>query len=195
MPVSTDDVQLEQCLCTATTCGAGMANAAGAVIAADRPIAAIALPSTVSAGQNVVLNASASAAACNRTIAGFAWTIVTPATNPPAIVGAATSTATVIAPSAGAMTVRVTVTDSVGHTDSADVLIEPNLATTDAPATAGSGACATAVVSGPTPRATTPATPSTPAKPAKSGGGGGSIELLTLLLLGLMIMGRRRPRV
>ena len=37
----------------------GMANAVNSVVAANRPIAAIAIPGSVSAGQNVTLNASA----------------------------------------------------------------------------------------------------------------------------------------
>ena len=191
VPTSTSDVQLEQCLCTETTCGAGMANAAGALAAADRPIAAVAVPATVSAGQNVVLNAAASAASCNRTVAGFAWTVVVPAVNPPAIVNPNTASATVIAPTSGAITVRVTVTDSLGKTDSANVVVEPNRATTQAPAIAGIAACATPVVSGPTPGTPTtptpPTTPTTPPNPPSSGGGGGggggAFEYLTLLLL------------
>jgi len=198
VPVSTADVQLEQCLCTANTCGAGMANAAGALAAADRPIAAVALPGTVFPGQNVSLNAAASAASCGRTIASFSWTVVVPATNPPAIVGSNTASATVIAPTAGAMTVRVTVTDNLGRSDTADVLLEPARITSAAPATAGASACATPVVSGPTPGAATPTPP--PVTPPASGGGGGggggggSIEYLTLFLLGLMTARAARRR-
>ena len=201
VPTSTADVQLEQCLCTETTCGAGMANAAGAVTAADRPIAAVALPGAVFPGQNVSLNAAGSAASCGRTVASYAWTVVLPATNPPAIVGANTASATVISPTTGAITVRVTVTDNLGQTDSANVLIEPARVTSAAPATAGTAACATPVVSGPTPGAPAPppSTPSFPTPPPSSGGGGGggggSIEYLTLLLLVAMtarLAARRR---
>ena len=200
VPVSTSDVQLEQCLCTATTCGAGMANAAGAVAAADRPIAAVAVPTAVSAGQDVVLNATASAAACNRTVASFAWTVLVPEVNPPTILGANTATATVIAPASGAISVRVTVTDDQGRTDSATVTIEPNRVTTEAPATAGTAACATPVVSGPTPvtptTPTPPTTPTTPSNPPSSGGGGGggAFEYLTLLLLSAMAARAARRR-
>jgi serine protease len=188
VPVSVADFQLEQCLCTETTCGAGMANAAGAVAAADRPIAAVTLPGTVFPGQNVSLSAAGSAASCGRTVASFAWTVVVPASNPPAIVGANTANATVIAPTSGAITVRVTVTDNLGKTDSANVLVEPSAVSSTAPATAGTSACATPIVSGPTPGTSTPPSspPTLPTPPAKSGGGGGSIEYLTLLLLGLM---------
>ena len=72
VPLNDQDIQLAQCLCTTSTCGAGMANAANSLEAADRPIAAVRLPANVAAGQNVTLNASGSAAACGRTIASYA---------------------------------------------------------------------------------------------------------------------------
>src|SRR6185436_9692430 len=101
--------------------------------AADRPIAAVSLPASVSPGQNVSLNAGDSAAACGRTVATFAWTVVEPTVNPPAISDAATANATVIAPVAGSITVRVTVTDDLGRTDSADVSIATNNVSSSAP--------------------------------------------------------------
>jgi serine protease len=193
VPVNAQDLQLAQCLCTTSTCGAGMANAANSLAAADRPIAAVLLPVNVAAGQNVTLNASGSAAACGRTIAGYAWTVVAPLTNPPAIVGADTSTATIIAPSAGSITLRVTVTDDQNRTDTAEVQVESNRASSGAPAAAGGTACATPVVSGPTPVATAPA-PS-PVQPARGGGGGGgSFELATLCLLGVLFLVTTRRR-
>jgi serine protease len=200
VPTSTSDFQLAQCLCTATTCGAGMANALNSVNAADRPIAAIALPGNVSAGQNVSLSAAASAAACNRTVASYAWAVVQPTVNPPAIVGANTSTATVVAPSSGAILLSLTVMDDQGRSDTANVTIEPSQASTSAPATAGNSACIAAVTSGVTPvTPTTPTTPPvTPTPPNSSGKrSGGSIDLLTLGLLGLcslaLVRQRRRP--
>jgi serine protease len=195
VPVNDQDFQLVQCLCTIATCGAGMANAAGSVAAAERPIAAVALPASVAPGQNVSLNASASAAACGRTLSSFAWTVVAPAVNPPVIGGANTSTATLIAPSSGSITVRVTVTDDLGRTDSADVAIATNNAASLAPASAGVTACAAAVTSGPTPVNTPPAANPTPATPSRGGGGGGgSLGLITLFLLGVLSLagGRRR---
>ncbi len=55
-----------------------MVDAANSVAAADRPIAAVALPTSVSPGQNVSLSAAGSAAACGRTISSYAWTVVVP---------------------------------------------------------------------------------------------------------------------
>ncbi len=201
VPASTADTQLEQCLCTPQVCGAGMADAANSVAAADRPIAAIALPASVSPGQTAQFNAAASTAACGRTVTSFAWTVVDPVTNPPAITNANTSSASVNAPIFGSITLRLTVTDDQGRSDSADVLVEPSRTSSSAPATGGSSACAPAVTSGTTPGG---AAPSPPAPPAPSpggsssgggGGGGGSLELFTLTLLGaLTILGFARSR-
>jgi len=194
VPASDQDFQLAQCLCTTATCGAGMANAAHSLEAASRPIAAVTLPANVAAGQNVALNASGSAAACGRTVASYAWTVVEPVTNPPAIVGADTSSATVIAPSTGSVTLRLTVTDSQNRTDVAEVRIEPNRATSAAPASAGATPCASPVTSGPTPTGATPTPPApTPTRSSGGGGGGGSFELATLFLLGV-IWSRRMTR-
>jgi serine protease len=200
VPLNAQDFQLEQCLCTTDTCGAGMVDAANSVAAADRPIAAVALPTSVSPGQNVSLNASGSAAACGRTISSYAWTVVSPTTNPPTINGASTANASVIAPATIAATVRLTVTDDQNRADSVDILIEPTRASSPAPASAGTAACATPVTSGPTPGigGSTPPPPSTSPPPPKSGGGGGggggSLGLLTLILLGGLAGSRRARR-
>lgn len=196
VPADDSDVQLAQCLCTTNTCGAGMADAAAAVEAADRPIAAISLPSGVSAGQSVTLDASGSAAACNRTLTTFQWTVRDPVTSPPVIVDANAANASVLAPATGSITLRVTVTDSLGRTDSADVTIEPNRAVSTAPSNAGATPCIAAVTSGPTP-GSAPTPPPNPPSPGSSGGsgGGGSLGWGPLLLLGfLSALPRRRRR-
>jgi len=194
VPADAQDFQLEQCLCTTSTCGAGMVDAANSVSAADRPIAAVSLPGTVAPGQNVSLVATGSAAACGRTLSSFAWTVLSPSSNPPAISGANTATASLVAPAIDDVTLRLIVTDDQGHTDTAEVLVEPTRASSTAPVSAGSGACAVAVTSGPTPGAATPSIP--PANPAPArrggGGGGGSLGLLTLTLLGALASARRR---
>jgi serine protease len=184
VPANNQDFQLAQCLCTTATCGAGMVSAAGSVTAADRPIAALVLPANIAAGQNVALNASGSAAACGRNISSYAWTVISPTVNPPAIVGANTELATVIAPTSGSITLRVTVTDNQDKVDMADVLIGPTSISSSAPVSAGGTACAVAVVSGPTPGPAIPTPPATtPTSPA--GGGGGILDPATLILLGV----------
>jgi serine protease len=186
VPQDAQDFQLEQCLCTTDTCGAGMADASRSVAAAERPIAAVALPASVSPGQNVNLRAGGSAAACGRTVSSFAWTVVAPATNPPAISGADTADASLTAPVIGSVTLRLTVTDDQNRSDTADILLEPTRATTQAPASAGTAACATPVTSGPTPGMSVPSPPvsNPPSSASRGGGGGGSLGLLTLILLG-----------
>jgi hypothetical protein len=76
------------------------------------------------------------------------------------------------------------------------VIVEPNRATSAAPASAGNTPCATAVTSGPTPGGSTPA-PSpdpTPDSRGGGGGGGGSLGLTTLFMLVVLWVGRTRQR-
>jgi serine protease len=198
VPVNNQDFQASQCLCTTSTCGAGMADASNSVLAAERPIAAVVLPTLVSAGQNVVLDAAASAAACGRTVATFAWAVLDPALDAPAIAGADTSAATVIAPTSGSINIRLTVTDDRGDTDIADVLVTTDSATSNAPASAGGTPCPPSITSGPTPggAAPTPVPDPTPTRGngATGGGGGGSIGISTLGLLGALALAMVRRR-
>jgi serine protease len=158
VPASATDLQTGECNCTTSTCGAGMANAPGALKAALRPIAAVAVPATVSAGQNVVLPGTGSAAACGHNIVSYAWTNVGAATN--AIQNANTATATVVAPATGSFTVRLTVTDDAGRTDTADVVVSATSATTTAPSNANSGKCVASAT--PVAVTVTPATATVP---------------------------------
>jgi hypothetical protein len=127
------------------TCGSGMANASGAVAAALRPIAALAVPASVMAGGNIVLQAAGSAAACNHTITGYQWVSSDPTNHPVSSANAATTTVT--APTSGSFTVTLTVLDDAmpKRTDVATVTISPTTATTAAPASAASSACLSAV--------------------------------------------------
>lgn len=145
VPASSSDIQASECVCTTQTCGAGMANAAASVRAALRPVAAVAVPANVSPGQNVQLRAGGSGAACNRSVARYSWAVIESSGPPPGLVGAETETVTAVAPASGSFTVRLTVTDDAGSTDSADVVIGPNAATTSAPSVAGGPACPTPV--------------------------------------------------
>jgi serine protease len=137
---SSSSLQTFECYCTTTTCGAGMANADGAVAAALRPIAALQLPATITAGPNV-FNASASAAACMHSVASYGWSIID-GTATGTISGPANgSSATVVAPTSGSFIVQVVVTDDAGRTDTAQAVLSSTTATTTAPASAGGGAC------------------------------------------------------
>ncbi len=130
-----------ECVCTldGRTCGAGMANASGALTAALRPVAAVALPTAVSPGATLQLNAGGSAAAPTRSIASYAWSSV--GGQSVTITNASSSTATVTAPSCGLATVQVVVTDNTGAADTAEVVLSPSSASTAAPSTAGSTNC------------------------------------------------------
>lgn len=110
-----------QCNCTTSTCGAGIADAPGAVSEALRPLARIVKPAGSGAGQNVALDGSSSAAARNRTISSYAWTGVSG--NPAFVGGTAGPTATVAVPSSGQVTVRLQVTDDAGRTDAREVTL------------------------------------------------------------------------
>ena len=141
---SASNLQTAECSCTTTTCGAGMANADGAVTAALSPIAALQLPATIAVGPNV-FDASGSAAACAHSIASYSWSIID-GTAAGSITGPANgSTAIVVAPTSGSFTVQVVVTDDAGRTDTAQAVLSSTTATSTAPASAGSSACLTAI--------------------------------------------------
>jgi serine protease len=145
VPTGPSDLQTSECICTLNgqTCGAGMASASGALNAALRPIAAVKLPASVSAGMNVTLDASGSGAACKHTVASYQWASSDPAGHP--VNPAAGSSTTVIAPASGTFSVTLTVTDDAGKVDQATVTVSSTAATSSAPATAGTTACLTAI--------------------------------------------------
>ena len=142
VPTGSSDVQDTECICTSDgrTCGAGMANAPGALAAALRPVAAVSVPATVSPGQGVTLDGSGSAAADGYAITTYQWSST--GNQVLQISNATTAKATVTAPTCGLGTIRLTVTDNQGRTDSADAVVSSNSASTLAPATAsGSNSC------------------------------------------------------
>jgi len=115
------DSSTAQCNCTTSTCGAGIADAPGAVAEASRPVARILKPGGQEAGQNVTLDGSSSDAARNRSLASYFWTA---GTGNPQFVGATDGpTATVAVPDKGKVTVQLTVTDDLGRTDTQDVTL------------------------------------------------------------------------
>ena len=132
----------DECICTldGQTCGAGMANASGAVAAAQRPIAAVALPAAVSTGQAVQLSGTGSGAISGN-IMSYAWSVAGGA--PLSIQNSNTATASVTIPACGLSTVALTVTDNAGRQDTADVVVSPAAVTTTAPASAGQTSCST----------------------------------------------------
>jgi serine protease len=125
-----------ECVCTTSTCGAGMVNALSAVKAARNPIAAVKIPTGFISGSGT-FDAGGSSPACGASIASYAWT-GTPAIH--IVSGATNSAVNVMATGAGTLT--LVVTDSSGNTDTATVTFTASSASTAAPAVAGSATTA-----------------------------------------------------
>ncbi len=189
VPAGPQDLQTSECACTTAVCGAGMANAKGAVAQALRPIAAFAAPSRVMAGVALVLDGSGSAAACGAKITSYQWTFVNPV-NGPAIQNASSARANVIAPTGSSVyQLLLTITDNEGRTDSAPVIVTSFSANSTAPANAGSNACLSPVSYS----VTAPPTETAASSGSSSGGGGGGgLDLLSLSALGLLGARARR---
>ncbi len=189
-PAGTNDIQDSECSCTTAVCGAGMANARVAVSEALRPVAALRLGSSIGSGQEVVLEAGGSAAACNRTITSYAWVLVDGGSNPPAIVGADSQTARIAAPVSGSYTLQLTVTDDAGLTDVVTATLTATALTTMAPTTAGAQACPAVIQvadgdgSGSDTGSENGSSTGTDTPQSSGGGGGISPGLLLLLTAG-----------
>ena len=143
-----------QCYCTTALCGAGMLDAGAAVAAVSGPLARVEVSAaSPTAGQPVTLVGSGSVGNAGSAVTRYEWTLVAgsgivngfdSATN--------AATATLTPNAAGSFTVRLTVTDVSGATDTASTLVS--------------------VVAAPVPPAATPPT---------SRGGGGATSLLWVL--------------
>jgi serine protease len=196
-PASVTGVQDRECACTAEWCGAGMLDALGAVREARRPMIVLAPVSTVAAGQNIRLDATATSAACGRTLSSFAWRVVATGGGGSLVSGGSSAEATVLAPSSGVLELELTVTDSVGASERRRIQVTPTSVMTDVARSATAAACPVAINAGPAPPpapAPTPAPTPAPAPPAASSGGGGSVNILMLLLLLSIAALRHRER-
>jgi serine protease len=125
-----------ECICTTTTCGAGMVNAFSAVKAALNPIAAVKIPAGFIGGTGT-FDAGGSGAACGATIAGYAWS-KTGAVS----INAGGTSAQVTITASGTGTLKVVVTDNAGNTDTAVVNITAGGASSTAPSSTGGSASA-----------------------------------------------------
>ncbi len=124
-----------ECACTTGTCGAGMVNAFSAVKAALNPIAAVSIPSGFSGGAGT-FDGSGSVAACNLAtnatgVLTYAWS----ATGLVHVLSGANAAQANIS-SSGAGTLTLTVTDSLGNSDTATVNFTATGVTTTAPSSA-----------------------------------------------------------
>jgi serine protease len=121
------DPSTQECICNTQNCGAGMANAAGAVTAALRPIATVSVPASVASGEAISLDASGSAAATGHTISSYQWTSI--GSQSLTVQNSTTAVATVTAPSCGYATLQLAATDDAGRMDTTDVVLSPTSAT------------------------------------------------------------------
>jgi len=123
-----------ECSCVPGQCGAGMVNARAAVTAALAPIAAI------SADTSNTFDAGASVAACDQTIASYAWR----ASGGVTIQGSAAASKVTVTTNGSAGTLTLAVADAAGHTDeSASVSFSAaGAATVNAPSSVGTAATA-----------------------------------------------------
>jgi serine protease len=167
--VTVAGVQAAECICNTQVCGAGMLNAEAAVIAARRPAVLAQVTGIAGAARPLTLDGSASTAAAGRTIASYAWTVVTVAggATTPTIQAANQALATVITPSQGSIVLRLTVTDNFASSDSATVTIN---------AVGGSS--------------TTSPPPDT-----SNSGGGGALDAIWLMLIALLLCMHRQRRL
>jgi serine protease len=116
-----------ECICTTSTCGAGLLDASAAVAAAvaarATPAPTVPFQSTadeVMPGGTIALDASGTQAPSGRTIANYAWAISgTGASLSGTLNGPSASSINLSATAPGVVTVTLTVTDSIGSTSTA----------------------------------------------------------------------------
>jgi serine protease len=138
VPLSRADVQNSECNCTTDTCGAGMANASGALDAALRPVADVSVSGAFTPGASIELSGLPSVAAGGRSVVAYHWSLPCG----PGNFAPADSAVTVAeVPAAGSFTLRLAVTDDAGRADRADVIVTPTGATRS-PGTAPADGCA-----------------------------------------------------
>ncbi len=114
----------DECLCTTTTCGAGLLDTAAAVALAAQavlPPVAIIVPSTTTAtaGNAVKLDGGPS----SRAVVSYLWSIVSGASSASFSTSTTAAATTLLTTAPGSVTVRLTVTDATGATASTDTTI------------------------------------------------------------------------
>ena len=143
-----------ECQCTSSTCGAGMANANGALIEALRPIAVLTVtPQPPSAGENVTLSGANSTAADGHTIATYLWQVETGTAS---LTSTDQATTTFVTPTSGTTDVRLTITDDAGRQDTADWLFQAVTVTISPTSASVQAAGGTQAFTGTAQNATTP---------------------------------------
>jgi serine protease len=137
----TSVAQGSECYCTTSTCGAGLLDAAAAVASVAVLNANIDTASTsVTLATPVGVDGSSSSAAAGRSVAGYAWSIVSGADVAAFTSATNAATATLQFSAYGSATVQLTVTDNAGATDTTQVVLtSPSPVTTPAASTGGGG--------------------------------------------------------
>ncbi len=137
----TAGVEQLQCYCSTGLCGAGMLDAGAAVAAVTGALAQVDVSeATPTAGQTLTLSGAASLASPGATVSGYAWTLL----DGGGVVGGFASatnaaTATLQPAAAGTFTVRLTVTDNLGHTSTTDRSVTVAAAPVVTPPDSGGG--------------------------------------------------------
>ncbi len=136
-------VEQLQCYCTRGLCGAGMVDAGAAVAAVAGALAHVEVDEAApTAGRLLTLSGMASLAGPGATVTGYAWTLLDGGGIVTAFASATNAaTATLQPGAAGMFTVRLTVTDSLGHTSTAErsVTVAAALVVTTPPDSGGGG--------------------------------------------------------
>lgn len=177
-----------QCNCTTTTCGAGLLNAYGAVLEANKPIASITGSGSGTVGAKLVLDGSGSAAASGHQVAQYAWSVSPAGGSVATLDQTAASSVTLTLTGSGTAVVNLTVTDDAGAQDTSTATITVS---------GGSGSNTGGSSSGNTSGGSTSS--------GSSGGGGGGggcttgrgdqpLDLALPGLLALACLGLRRAR-
>lgn len=164
-----NNLQDEECICTTSTCGAGMLNTAAAVSAVSKPFGVVQAPTSITPNATVSIDGRNSFDVNGAAVATYQWSLVNVTGAMPTIADAAAAATTLQVSGDSQFTLRLRVTGAGGVTDDTDFAM---VATTPIP----------------------PAT--TPIGSGGTGGGGGSFDwwLLVLGLLPLALPGPRRRK-
>lgn len=139
VPASADDLQISECTCTTTTCGAGMLNAGEAVAAARKPFAILKASGSVRPGSTVMLDAGDSFPADGHTLTGFAWSIADASGPEPVIASPSQAATTLLIQGAGDFTLRLMITDESGAHDATQIAMSASAQPTSASPTRSGG--------------------------------------------------------
>jgi serine protease len=171
VPTSPFHIQEMECICTKQTCGAGMLDTHAAVLATLQPLAVIEAVDTINTGVDVSIDGRSSFAPANGTITSYHWTLLNVVGATPTIAAPEEPLTTLQVSGASQFTLRLTVVDDQGRSDSSDLRMS------------------TAAVS-PPPDVTPD--PGPPLPSGSGGGGGGSLSWLALALGTLAVLAAKR---